>query len=327
MGDRIVDGLRSGMVSVNAANNAVVGGASARSLIGPRLRENLIGWAFILPAFIGFLVFYLVPTFRAISISLTDWNLMRAPNFIAFDNYAKLIHDGRFWGAVRVTCTYVICNIPIQTVLGLGLALLLDRMSKSVALRAVVITPYLLSNVVVALIWLWVLDPLLGIGNAFLNFLGFPSQPFLTSPNYAIFSIVGINIWRHTGLIALLFYAGLQAIPKDLHEAARLDGAGEFTVFRRITLPLLRPVLAFVVVTSVIGSFQIFDTIAVTTKGGPADSTNVIIWYIYENAFRFSKMGYASAISVVLFILLVGVTLAQMRYLRAGASDLGGGPP
>ena len=310
------------MVAAEWARPAAAGWLRSRPRLRAALQRNVTGWLFILPALIGFCVFYLAPTLRAVEISLTDWNLMRAPKFVGFDNYLKLVDDPRFWQSVRITIAYVLYNIPLQTVLGLALAVLMDRLSRSVLLRAVVIAPYLLSNVIAALIWLWLLDPLLGMTNAFLGLIGIDRQSFLTTPDVAIISIAGINIWRRVGLTALLFYAGLQAIPRSLQEAARLEGAGEWTVFRRITLPLLRPVLVFVMVTSVIGSFQIFDTIAVTTQGGPANSTSAIIWYVYENAFRFSKMGYASAMSVVLFAALIIVTLLQMRALRAGSSDL-----
>jgi multiple sugar transport system permease protein len=284
--------------------------------------EALTGWLFVLPALIGFLIFYLLPTLRAFQISLTNWNLLRRPRFVGLDNYADLLADPAFWNSVKVTCLYVLWNIPVQTALGLLLAILMDRLARGIAIRAIVVTPYLISSAVAAMIWLWILDPLLGLANAFLEAVGLGRQGFLTSPDLAIISIAGINTWKHTGFTALLFYTGLQAIPKSLYEAARLDGAGEARIFLRITLPLLRPVLAFVLVTSVIGSFQVFDTIAVTTAGGPANSTSVVIWYIYENAFKFLKMGYASAISVVLFAVLIVVTLVQMRLLRAGSSDL-----
>ncbi|MGK9233809.1 sugar ABC transporter permease [Inquilinus limosus] len=301
---------------------SAAGWLRSRPKLRAALQRNVTGWLFILPALIGFGIFYLFPTLRAIEISLTDWNLMRAPKFVGFDNYLKLADDPRFWQSVRITIAYVLYNIPLQTVLGLALAVLMDRLSRSVAVRAAVIAPYLLSNVIAALIWLWLLDPLLGMTNAFLGLVGVPRQSFLATPDLAIVSIAGINIWRHVGLTALLFYAGLQAIPRPLYEAARLEGAGEWTLFRRITLPLLRPVLVFVLVTSVIGSFQVFDTIAVTTQGGPANSTSAIIWYVYESAFRFSKMGYASAMSVALFAVLILITILQMRALRAGSSDL-----
>lgn len=281
-----------------------------------------MGFLFVAPAFVGFLVFYLYPTLRAVEISLTDWNLLRAPKFIGLANYARLLGDATFWHSAWVTFTYVLYNIPIQTVLGLLLAVLSDRLARSVALRAVIIAPYLISNVVAALIWMLMLDPILGLTNAFLDTIGIARQSFLASPDQAMISVAAISTWRHTGLTALLFYAGLQAIPRHLYEAAKLEGASEWVMFRRITLPLLRPVLAFVLVTSLIGSFQVFDVIAVATAGGPADSTRVILWYIYENAFQFHKMGYASALSVVLFVVLILITLLQMRLLKADQSDL-----
>lgn len=287
-----------------------------------RRREARTGYLFILPAAIGLLLFYVWPTLRAAQISLTNWNLIRAPKWIAFDNYVRLWNDGQFWDSMWVTLAYVLYNIPVQTALGLLIAVLADRLAKSVALRAVIIAPYLISNVVAGLVWLLMLDPLLGITNAFLGAIGVGPQAFLSSPDQALISVAGISIWRHVGFTALLFYAGLQAIPRSLYEAARLDGASEWDMFRLITMPLLRPVMVFVLVTSVVGSFQVFDVIAVTTQGGPTGSTRAVLWYIYENAFKFSRMGYASAMSMVLFVILILVTFVQMRVLRADQSDL-----
>jgi len=158
--------------------------------------------------------------------------------------------------------------------------------------------------------------------NSFLTLIGIGRQPFLGSPGQAIATVAGINIWRHMGYTALLVFAGLQTIPKSLYEAAAIDGASEFRMFWGITLPLLRPVLVFVLVTTIIGSFQVFDTIAITTKGGPAGATRVIMWYIYEFAFGRFNMGYATALSIALFLIVIGITLIQMRLLRAGESDL-----
>jgi multiple sugar transport system permease protein len=292
-----------------------------------RVRQFLRGDAFngvlfIAPAVFGFFVFYLYPAIRAIDISFTDWNLLRSARYVGFSNYIKLWNDPNFWQSVKVTVLYVLYNIPVQTVLALALAILMDRLTKSLVVRAIVIFPYLISNVVVALIWLWMLDPILGIVNIFLDWVGIGTQAFVSAPDTALISVAGINTWRHTGFTALLFYAGLQSIPRSLYEAASLDGAGEWGLLWHISLPLLRPVMVFVLVTSVIGSFQIFDTIAVATGGGPSNSTRVLVWYIYENAFRFFKMGYASAMSVVLFLALIVFTLVQMRLMRAGSSDL-----
>lgn len=285
-------------------------------------QEAITGILFILPALIGFTVFFLLPALRAIQISFTDWNLLRAPNYIGLENYKTLFADENFWHSMKVTGLYVLYNIPLQTVLGLFLAVLMDRLVRSVAARALIILPYLLSNVVVALIFLLILNPILGYMGALLETIGIGRQPFFGSSDQALLTVAGVNIWKHMGFTALLFYAGLQGIPRSIYEAASIDGASETATFWRITLPLLRPVMVFVLVTSVIGSFQIYDTVAIATNGGPAYSTRVIAWYIAENAFSFFKMGYASAMSVVLFVVLIVFTLLQMRIMRANQSDL-----
>jgi multiple sugar transport system permease protein len=285
-------------------------------------QEVWVAWLFILPSLIGFFTFFLLPAFRGIAISFTDWDLLTPANPIGLSNYRRMLNDESFWHSLRVTLYYVILNIPLQTVLALAMAVFMQRLTSSVYVRGALVMPFLISNVVVALLWLWMLDPRLGIVNQFLGLFGIARQPFLGSPEQAMPSIAGINIWRHTGYVALLFFAGLQTIPKYLYEAASIDGASESRMFWSITLPLLRPVTAFVLVTSVIGSFQIFDTIAVTTQGGPVDATRVIVWYIYEHAFRRFSMGYATTLSVALFLLLIAITIFQMRFLRAGRSDL-----
>jgi len=284
--------------------------------------EAVTAYLFILPSLIGFTVFYGYPAVRAVVISFTEWSLLRAPRPIGLENYERLLTDPLFWNAMKVTGLYVLYNIPVQTIIGLFMAVAMHRLTQSLAIRGVLVLPYLVSNVVVGLAFLWVLDPLLGTFNVILGWFGVPRQPFLGSPEQALVSIAGINIWRHMGFTALLFYAGLQAIPKELYEAGTIDGAGEWRLFRHISLPLLRPVMVFVLVTSVIGSFQIFDTIAVTTQGGPANATRAIVWYIYENAFQFFRMGYASALSVVLFLVLITVTILQMRFLQGSRSEM-----
>jgi multiple sugar transport system permease protein len=288
-----------------------------------RFRESYSAWIFIAPALIGFLTFYLMPAFRALYISLTDWNLLRVPKFIGPANFSKLWNDPSFWNSMKVTLLYVIYNIPIQTVIGLLLAVLLARLGRSVILRSIILAPYLIANVIAAIIWFWMLDPLLGFGNAVLQWIGIGRIPFFTDQQLALPTVAVVNIWRHMGLTALLFYTGMQAIPQDIYEAARIEGAGAWKSFFNITLPLIRPTMVFVLVTSIIGSFQVFDTIAVTTLGGPNYSTRTIVWYIYENGFVNFRMGYASALSCALFVCLAIVTLVQMRILRSGQSELG----
>jgi len=285
-------------------------------------RETWVAWVFILPSLVGFIVFYAVPAVRGVLISFTDWDLLTEPSAVGLANYQRLITDPAFWQSLWVTLNYVVINIFIQTVLAILIAVLMGRLTKSMIVRGILILPYLLSNVVVALLWLWMLDPTLGIVNAFLEFVGIGRQPFLGSPDQAIASIAGINIWRHMGYTALLVFAGLQTIPQDMYEAAAIDGASEWRAFWSITLPLLRPVMVFVLVITVIGSFQVFDTIAVTTTGGPANATRVIVWYIFEFAFQRFDMGYATTISIALFLILIVITYIQMRLMRAGESDL-----
>lgn len=285
-------------------------------------RETLAAWIFLLPSLIGFLVFFVVPAVRGGYISLTDWDLMTEPEYVGLGNYRELLQDDRFWHSLRVTLLYVVLNIPLQVALALLIGVLMNRFIQNPHLRSVLILPWLMPGVVVALLFLWLLDPGLGIVNAALKGVGLPAQGFLGSVEQAVPSIAGINIWRHTGYTALLVLAGLQRIPADVYEAGVLDGASEWKLFRSITLPLLRPVLVFILITSVVGSFQIFDTIAVTTKGGPARATQVIYWYIYEYAFDRLKFGYAASAAFVLFLILTAVSLLQMRLLRVNESDL-----
>ncbi|WP_321883920.1 carbohydrate ABC transporter permease [Burkholderia cepacia] len=288
----------------------------------PRRAEVLTAWLLILPALVGFVVFYAWPTVRAVGISFTDWNLMREPHFVGLANYRAMLSDGQFWNGMKLSAYYVALNIPLQTALGLFLAVAMDRLTKSLFVKSVVLLPYLLSNVLVAMLWLWMLDPLLGVVNAAISGFGFERQPFFGDVDQALVTVAAVNIWRHMGLTAMLFLAGLQNIPRDLYEAAALEGAGEWQIFRRITLPLLRPVMVFVLVTSVTGSFQIFDTIAVATQGGPLDSTRVLVYYIVQNAFTYYKMGYASAMSMTLCVLMLLYTVVQMRVMRAAENDL-----
>jgi multiple sugar transport system permease protein len=297
-------------------------GGGRGALAAWRSRETWTAWAMLLPAVLGLLLFYGWPAVRAVQISFTDWNLLRPPQPVGWANYVRLWEDDRFWHGLQLSLAYVLLNIPLQTVLGLALAVAMDRLTRSLFVKAVVLLPYLLSNVLVALVWLWLLDPVLGAVNHAVTALGGSAQPFFAGPDQALLSVAAVNVWRHMGLVAMLFLAGLQNIPRSLYEAAALEGASEWQCFRRITLPLLRPVMVFVLVTSVTGSIQIFDTVAVTTQGGPAGSTAVVVHYIVQNAFGYLKMGYASAMSMVLCVLMLAYTVVQMRILRADQNDL-----
>jgi multiple sugar transport system permease protein len=293
----------------------------ARKRASAHSQEIGVAFLLILPSLFGFLVFFAVPAVRGLFISFTDWDLLTPPKNVGLANYAALISDPDFWNALKVTVFYVLWNIPIQTVLALLVAVVMNAASRSNLLRAVFLLPWLMPNVVVALLWMWLLDPSLGIINETIRLLGGKMVPFLSSTGLALASVAGINIWRYLGYTSLLIFAGLQTIPRDVNEAALIDGSSASQTFFRITMPLLRPVLAFVLVTSVIGSFQIFDTVAVTTNGGPVNATKVFNFMIYQQAFQRFRMGYSTAVSMVLFLLLVGVGILQMRLLRAREAD------
>ena len=317
------------------ASTAVGRPVAARPAAKPRRKvrfnaEARTAMLFLLPSFIGFMVFYAIPAVRGFYLSFTDFDLLRNDgDWVGLDNYRTLVRDTLFWNSLWITFKYVIINIGIQTTLALAIAVLMHRLTQSVVVRSIVLIPWLIPNAVLALLWMWMLDPNLGIINHWLEAIGIGAQGFLGSESQVIPTIAGMNIWRNMGYTALLIFGGLVMIPKNYYEAASLDGASEWRMFRTITLPLLRPVLALVLVVTVIGSFQVFDTIQIATAGiggsnpgGPGNSSRVLYMYIFQQAFEFNALGYASALAVALIVLLVIVAAFQLRMLRAGESDL-----
>ncbi|SNT60522.1 multiple sugar transport system permease protein [Asanoa hainanensis] len=287
-----------------------------------RRDDRRAAWWFLLPVLVGFAVFYGYPAIRGLWYSVTDYTMLNQPSFVGADNYTELAQDGQFWHSLLVTVWYVVLNIGSQTLLALGVASLMHRLTRSTVLRAALLLPWLVPNVTVGLLWMWLLDTNLGFVNNLLTSLGVGPVGFFTDAAWAMPTVAAINTWAYTGYTALLLYAGMLQIPQYLYESAAIDGANEWRMFRRITLPLLRPVLALVLVVSLIGSFQIFDTIAVTTFGGPVSATRVIYYFIYEQAFRYFHMGYAAAAAICLALILGVLTAIQMRLLRASRSDL-----
>lgn len=296
-----------------------VKGKLRRLALNGDLRTALV---FLLPATIGLVVFYILPAIRGFYYSFTDYSVLQAPSFVGTENYERMVDDPLFWNALWVTIYYVVLNIGFQTVIAIGLALLMYHLTKSTLIRGMALLPYFIANVVIALVWYFMMDYEIGIVNVILDWLpGFDRVAFFGESAWAIPTVAFINIWRHMGYTALLVFAGLQTISPSLYEAASLDGAGEIRKFFSVTLPSLRPVLAMVLVVTVTGSFQIFDTIAVTTKGGPVNATRVLYYYIYDLAFGQLDFGYASALAMVLFLILMVVALVQMKLMRANESD------
>ncbi|MEV4952034.1 carbohydrate ABC transporter permease [Paenarthrobacter nitroguajacolicus] len=277
---------------------------------------------FIAPAMVGLILFYLVPTIRGIYLSFTEYSILGDPEWIGARNYERIAKDPLFWNALGVTSEYVVINIVLQTALALGLAILMHRVAKSTLIRGALLMPYLMANVIAALLWFWMLDYQIGVINQIIEWTGLPRVAFFGSEQWAIPTQALINTWRHMGYTALLIFAGLQAIPNSVYEAASIDGSKAVSTFWRITLPLLRPVLVLVLVVTVIGSFQVFDTVAVTTAGGPVNATRVLQFYIYQRAFNEQDFGYGSALAVILFLILAIVAFIQMKFLRGNQSDL-----
>jgi multiple sugar transport system permease protein len=291
-------------------------------VVNKRRDDTRLALAFIAPALLGFLVFMIWPTLRGIYLSFTKFNLLTPAKFTGADNYVRMVQDPVFWNALKVTLYYVVVNIGVQTILALLIAVMMQRLTKKTWLRGIILTPYLTSNVVAALVFLWVLDYQLGIGNKVIGAIGLDKVAFLADSHWVIPTVALINVWHYVGYTALLLFAGLQTIPETMYEAGRIDGASEIQMFRKITIPLLRPILALVLIITVVGSFQVFDTIAVTTRGGPVDSSRVLQYYIYDMAFGRFQFGYASAMSVALLIVLTVITFVQYRLSRADSSDL-----
>lgn len=284
-------------------------------------RQTRYALIFLIPAGIGLFFFYLLPALRGFYFSFTDYAVLTPEKWTGLENYRRLIHDPLFWNAVKVTVYYVLLNIGFQTIIAIVLAVLLQRLTNSTIIRGMALLPYFIANVVVALVWYFMMDYQIGIVNEIFTWVGLDRVAFFGESAWAIPTVAFINVWRHMGYTALLVFAGLQTINRTVYEAADIDGAGEGRKFFSITLPLLRPVLAMVLVVTLTGSFQIFDTVAITTKGGPINATRVIYYYIWDLAFGQLDFGYASAIAMVLFVLLFGISLIQLRLMRAGESD------
>ncbi len=298
---------------------------SAQQHGGPRRRTRSdfrVAMLFIAPAMVGLIAFYLVPTLRGVYLSFTEYSVLGEPTWVGTQNYERIAGDPLFWNAMAITIQYVVINIVLQTALAIGLALLMNRVATSTLIRGGLLLPYLMANVIAAMLWFWMLDYNIGIVNEIISWLGLPRVAFFGSAEWAIPTQALINTWRHMGYTALLVFAGLQAIPATVYEAAKMDGAGPVRTFARITLPLLRPVIALVLVLTVTGSFQLFDTVAVTTAGGPVNATRVLQFYIFQKAFSEQEFGYGSALAVVLLLILAVIAFVQMRLLRGNQSDL-----
>jgi multiple sugar transport system permease protein/sn-glycerol 3-phosphate transport system permease protein len=309
------------MTSVTARAAAKAATPPARPRAGRttrrKLRDLATAMPFILPSLAGVLLFLVVPVVIVLILSFFQWNFLTPPHWAGFANYSSMNRNYHVFRALETTAFYVLWNIPIQTAMALGLAIMLNRKLPAMGLfRALYVLPYMSTPVAMAVVWSWMFNGQFGLINHLLTLIGIHGPDWLGSTSTALPVVAMVSNWQYAGYNMLFFLAGMQTIPPALYEAASIDGAGPVKRFFRITLPLLNPTMLFVLVTDVIGSFQIFDTVYVMTQGGPASATNVINYQIYSTGFRNFDVGAASAMSLLLFGVILVVTLAQFRFFR-----------
>jgi len=278
-----------------------------------RLRYAVTVLAFLLPSAVPLALFTIYPMFGALWTSLHEWNLLAPMKWVGLDNYVHLVQDPATQRAFFNTLYYLVGYLPLVYIGGLALALALNvPLRGRNILRGVYFLPVVTSWIVVALVWRWLLNPSVGIVNASLAVFGIDGPGWWTDPAWSMPSIILASAWKDLGFVMIILLAGLQAIPQEMYEAAKVDGAGPWRRLFNVTLPLLSPSTFFVVVISLINGFQVFDQVYAMTGGGPAGSSTVVVQQIYDLTFRYGAAGEASALSWMLFILVLGVTVVQI---------------
>jgi ABC-type sugar transport system permease subunit len=282
-------------------------------------RGDLAGYLFISPAVLLFLLFIAGPFVAAILLSFYTWDLLTPADFVGLGNFRRLIEDNDLRRSMLNTLVFAAASVVTHIGLGLALALAVHRKMSAVVryfVRTTFFFPFVVSWAAVALVWKYVLDPTFGIGGYYVERLGFSAPNWLSTPSLAMPSIIAVDWWHTIGYTFIILLAGLQTVPDTLLEAARVDGANAWQRFWSVTLPMMSPTLFFATVITFIGAFQIFEPMLIMTQGGPNGSTRSIVQYTYEQAFQQFQIGYASAVALVLFVVVMGVTLLQFRLSR-----------
>ena len=285
-------------------------------------KQAIHAWIFLAVPLLFFVVIRFYPAVEAFGIAFTEWNLLSPARFVGLQNFWRILEDPVFWISFKNTFLYLIVGTPLSLMLSFLVAYYLDQVRFGHGLiRAFYFIPHLTTSVAMAWVWRWFYQPPpIGLFNNILNVVGLETQPFLRSTAQALPAVLAPAIWAGLGFQVVLFMAGLRAIPSSYYEAARIDGAGKWMILREITLPLLRPTIVFLVVISSIGFLRIFDTVYNMTDngaGGPLNSTKPLVLYIYESAFRSYRMGYAAAQTIILFVILLSISLIQLRLIRS----------
>ncbi|AGX03060.1 MULTISPECIES: carbohydrate ABC transporter permease [Bacillaceae] len=281
------------------------------------MMNKLRPYGMIAPSIAIFGLFFIYPILYMIYLSFHDWNFVSpVKDFVGIGNFKALFAEREFIEVMQNTFTYTALTVSLTVAVSLLLALWLNRQGALYGfVQGAIFSPHIISLVSVSMLWMWLMDTDYGLLNWFLNLFGIANVPWLTDPGTSLFSLVIVAVWKGIGFNTLIFIAGLQSIPKDIYEAAELDEANKARTFFKLTLPMLSPTLFFLTIISLIASFQVFETIAIMTQGGPINSTNTFVFYIYEYGFRFFKIGYASAAGVLLLILVSLLTIVYFRLL------------
>lgn len=279
-----------------------------------RRRTATAGWLFVSPALLLFLVFVAGPFVFAIVLAFLKWDMLTTPEFVGGDNFVRLFSDPILPQVLLNTFVFAFASIVTHLVFGLLLALAVNRVASRVLgyfARVAIFFPFLISWAAVALLWKYVLDPTFGYVAQYAATFGIELPNFFADPAWAMPAIIFIDLWHTVGFTFIIMLAGLQTVPTELVEAARTDGATSWQIFWNVTLPLMSPTMFFATIITFIGAFQIFDPIQIITKGGPQNSTTTIIMYLYEKGFQAFDMGYAAAVALLVFVIIMGVTVLQ----------------
>ena len=282
-------------------------------MASPRVRTSVLAYALVAPSLFGVAVFLLLPMFVVGWLSLHRWDLLGPIRYVGLDNWRSVLSDGTFGNSLVVTLVFVMLVVPAQSALGLAAASMLDRrLPGSGIFRTLYVLPWICAPIAIAVLWRWLLAPTDGAINTLLGH----RVEWLTDPELALPVVSAVTVWTNVGYVTLFFLAGILAIPEGIHDAARLDGATAWQRFWKITIPLLRPTMFFVVVTGIISSAQVFDTVYALTAGGPQNRTDLVAHRIYAEAFGTAAVGRAAVMAIVLFVILIVATVAQHLYFR-----------
>jgi fructooligosaccharide transport system permease protein len=290
----------------------------------PTLKENLLGYSFLMPALILLTIFLLIPVGMVIYYAFTDYYLLTpdARTFVGLENFKRLISDPIFVKSIFNTTKFVVWIIPVQLGAALGMALLINKQRRgNMFFKVAFFAPVVMSLVVISILWLYLLNPNDGLINALLNKVGLSSMPFLTSPKQAMYTIVFVSAWQGAGYQMLLLLGGMQNISQDVYEAAEIDGFSKFQQFRYITLPLLKPTAIFVLLTTLISAFKLIVQPMVMTQGGPMNSTMTMVYYIYQTGFTDRMVGYSSSIALIFTTLIGLITIGQRKLIKEDENE------